>query len=341
MDEYYDNEFAEIFRNHPILQEEEPGALRYRRVWLTWENVRFQTAQRGGIPLLVPASNWHEQIAGIWGIAGPGEIVAVAGEDNCGKSLLLNILSGNVSKSRGDRLTGKILVNGEKRGKFWRRICAHVSQSLNDLQDLLSVREHLEYRAELALPAKWNPRRRQLVVQRVLETLDLVDIQNRMVLHLNAGEKRRVKIGQALVSLPRVLLLDDPFSDMDATMAFDLLKNLHGLVRRRQMSVVISSTGVRQAALPFIDKFLLMAQGRMMFYGTLLDAVDYFERYLNIEIPRSGDNPLSCMLDGINCKACRREAGSLERLSRTWQEYAFDKQLYRANYPQGQDNPSK
>lgn len=225
MDQYYNHEFEEIFRNHQELRDEEPETLRYRRVWLTWQDLRFSTAERKGLPGLVPPSDWKEKLSGIWGIAGPGEIVAVAGENKCSKSLLLNILAGHVRMDRGDLLTGTVLVNGEPRGQFWRRICAHVSQDLNELQDLLSVREHLEFRAELALPEAWRPRRRQLVVNKVLEVLDLADIQGKRVKNLNAGEKRKLKIGQALVGLPRVLLIDEPLSDLDPTMSLDLMKN--------------------------------------------------------------------------------------------------------------------
>ena len=339
MDAYYDNEFEEIFRNHQELLQEEPENLRFRRVWLTWEDVRFRSA--ASKPLLAAPSNWSEKLSGIWGIVGPGEIVVVAGESGCGKSLLLNILDGHLSISRAEVLSGRVLVNGEPRGRFWRRICAHVTQGLSDLQDLLTVREHLNYRAELALPAKWSPRRRQLVVEKVLEALDLTEVNDKRVISMNANEKRRLKIGQALVGLPRVLLLDEPMSDLDATMSLELMKSLQELVKQRQMSVIISAKSLREAALPCVDKFLLMAQGRMVFYGALLDAVGYFDRYLRIKIASSGDNPLSCMLDAINCKACRREDGHLERLNRTWQEYAFDKQLYRANYPQTSTSKGK
>ncbi len=333
MDQYYESEFEEIFRNHREFLQEEPENMRFRRVWLTWEDLRVRNAQKKGIIFTTPHI-WTEQLAGIWGIVGPGEIVAVAGESNSGKSLLLKVLDGHLAVSRGDVLSGRVLVNGEPRGRFWRRVCAHVSQDLDDLQDLLTIKEHLNYRAELALPAKWRPRRRQLVVQKVLEALDLVEVEERRVIHLNLSEKRRLKIGLALVGLPRVLLLDEPLNELDATMSLELMRSLHDLVRQRQMSLVISVKSVREAALPCVDKFLLLAQGRMVFYGPLLDAVGYFNRYLQVEIPQSSDNTLSFMLDAINCKACRRQNGYLEKLTRTWQEYAFDKQLYRANYPQ-------
>lgn len=147
MNEYYNQEYRDVFGEN---DDQIPLS---RRIWLSWEDLKYQSPKRRGFwGGFSSPSDYEEKLKGIWGVAGPGEIVSIMGEFKSGKSLILNILSGNIKLDGDDLLTGRILVNGFKRGQRWRRLCAHVYQSHEEFHGLLRVEEQLQFRAELALP---------------------------------------------------------------------------------------------------------------------------------------------------------------------------------------------
>ena len=235
--------------------------------------------------------------------------------------------------NRGDLLTGRVLVNGFPRGQRWRRICAHVSQSHEEFHGLLTVLEQLRFRAELALPSKWNEVKRERVINWVLKCMDLEFVKLVSVDELSLCEKRRLSIALALVGLPRILLLDEPDDGVVAWRALELMKALRRITQQRQMTTIITAKQLRESIIPLIDRLLLLAKGSTVFYGKFSDAVDYFERRLGLSIPGKGDNPLTCMLDAVSCIDCRRDPNHVERIHREWDAFAFENQLYRTNYP--------
>ena len=327
MNEYYNQEYRDVFGEYD-------DQIQFsRRIWLSWENLKYQSPKNRGIWGISSPNEYEEKLRGIWGGAGPGEIISILGEFKSGKSLILNILSGNIKLDRDDLLTGRVLVNGFQRGQRWRRICALVSQSHEEFHGLLMVEEQLRFRAELALPAKWNKKRRENVVNWVLKCMDLESKKLIAVDKLSLCEKRRLAIGLALVGLPRILLLDEPLDGLDPTRALELMKSLRRITQQRQMTTIITAKQMRESTLPLIDKILLLAKGSTVYYGTFSDAISYFQTRLRLSIPEKGDNPLTCMLDAVSCIDCRRDPNHIKRIHQEWEAYAFENQLYRTNYP--------
>lgn len=327
-DLYYDQEFQQTFQDTRTLNSE--PAQSFRRIWLTWENLEFKQAKREHF--YSSPSGWNVKLSSCSGSIGPGQILAIVGDFKCGKSLLLRIIQGQVELGRGDSLTGQVLVNGEQRGPFWRRLCGHVGQDLDDMMERLTVREHLKYRAELALPNNWPEKRRTAVIDMVLQTLDLSSVADVRIGKLNTGEKKRVKVAQILVGLPRVLLLDEPLEGMDATLGLEMMQNLQKLVQQRQMTLIFTTKQVRSAILPLLDRLLLLTKGNMIYYGSVPDAIEYFEQHFGTH-NGSGENPLLTILDEVNGKSGRLEVGHFDALVDGWRRYAQEKQIFRGNYP--------
>lgn len=327
MNEYYDQEYRDV-----IGSEDDPIPLS-RKIWLSWEDLRFKTPKNRGIWGISEANDYAEKLQSVWGGAGPGEVVAILGEFRSGKSLILNILAGSVKLRRGDLLTGRVLVNGFKRGRRWRRLCSIVTQSQEEYHGLLTVEEQLLFRSELSLPSKWSQSKRSKVVEWVLQCLDLGNDRHVSVEKLSICQHRRLAIGLALVGLPRVLLLDEPTEGLDPTRALELIKSIRKITLRRQMTTIITAKQLRESVVPMVDKLLLLAQGSTVYYGCYADAREYFKNRLSVTIPETGDNPLLCMLDAVSCVDCRRDPNHVEMIRREWEAYAFDNQLYRTNYP--------
>ena len=327
MNEYYDQEYRDVFG----VDDTQPSLT--RRIWLSWEDLKYKVPKHRGFPGISAPSDYQEKLTGTWGNAGPGEIVAILGEVRSGKSLILNILAGNLRIDRGDLLTGRVLVNGFKRGQRWRRLCAKVAQSKEEYHGLLTVEEQLQFRAQFALPGNWDQSRRDKVIEWVLDSLDLQEIRKVKVDDLSTCEWKRLSIGLALVGLPRVLLLDEPLEGLDPTRALELMKSIKRITEQRQMTTVITGKQMRAAAVPFVDRILLLTQGSTIFYGKINDAIEYFKLRINISFPEHGESPLFSILDAVSCYDCRRDPSHLERIKREWEVYAFENQLYRANYP--------
>lgn len=326
--EYYEEAFHDVCRDQPVLVAERE--VNSRHVELIWEDVRYREPRHEGFPVVGGPHDYCERLRGVWGAARAGEIVAVVGEHGSGKSLLLGVLAGHVTACRGDSLTGRVLVNGTRRQPDWRRMCAHVLQTNDELHGLLTVQEQLQFRAEFALPDAWSAGRRKAVVDRVIADMDLERVRFRAVDRVSVCERRRLAIGQVLVGLPRVLLLDEPTEGLDPTTALETMRVLRRLAMERQMTLVVAVKHVRQAILPLFDRILLLAGGGTVFYGPLSETHAYFSTQLHVELPTAHENPLAAMLDAVNCRRCRESPGQLERLHRTWQAHAFDRGLQRA-----------
>lgn len=328
MDEYYDQEYREVFGDQGVI-----NFTSNRQIWLSWEDLKYRRPLSRGIWGISAPKNYKDCLTGIWGGAAPGEMMSILGEVHSGKSIILKALAGCVKMKRGDSISGRVLVNGCPRGQRWRRICAFVDQSQKEYHGILTIKEQLEFRSELALPDKWTSLQRNKVVEWVIESLNLQGIQNLAVDRLNLCERRRLAIGLALVGLPRVLLLDEPTDGLDPTRALDLLQIIRRITQQRQMTTVITAKHLRQSSLTLFDNFLLIAQGSTVYSGKFQDAIKYFETRLHVPIAEKDDNPLTCMLDAVSCTTCRRDPGHVENICKEWATYAAENQLYHTNYP--------
>ena len=170
-----------------------------------------------------------------------GELVLVVGRTGSGKSTLLRAINGLVPHFTGGTLAGRILVDG-------RDTAVNPPRELADLvgvvpQDPMSgfvadiVEEELAYGMECLGLAPDVMRRR---VEETLDLLGLVELRNRPLLSLSAGQRQRVAIGAVLTSHPKILVLDEPTSALDPGAAEDVLAALQRLVHDLNVTVVMA-----------------------------------------------------------------------------------------------------
>jgi len=170
-----------------------------------------------------------------------GELVLVVGRTGSGKTTLLRAINGLVPHFTGGTLSGRILVDG-------RDTAVNPPRELADLvgvvpQDPMSgfvadiVEEELAYGMECLGLAPDVMRRR---VEETLDLLGLVELRNRPLLSLSAGQRQRVAIGAVLTSHPKILVLDEPTSALDPGAAEDVLAALQRLVHDLNVTVVMA-----------------------------------------------------------------------------------------------------
>jgi energy-coupling factor transporter ATP-binding protein EcfA2 len=178
-----------------------------------------------------------------------GAFVLVAGPTGSGKSTLLRCINGLVPHFSGGRLSGRVLVYGRDTvGVPPRRlsdVVAFVPQDPSASFVLESVEDELAYAMENLAVAGQTMRRR------VEETLDLLDIESlraRSVRDISGGEQQRVAIAAALTTQPRVLVLDEPTSQLDPQGAENVLAALQRLVHDHGITVVVAEHRLERVA---------------------------------------------------------------------------------------------
>jgi len=187
---------------------------------------------------------------------GAGETLALVGPSGCGKTTTLNLIAGLIEPD-----SGSVIIDGEDitRLPAWKRNISVVFQDL-------ALFPHLDVGGNIAygLFIRRVPKKeRRLIVDQTLEIVRLQGYSGRRIDTLSGGERQRVAIARALASSPRLLLLDEPFSSLDAPLRKDLRRDFLE-IRSHSKAPCIFITHDREEALMLGDKAALMTDGRIV-----------------------------------------------------------------------------
>lgn len=148
----------------------------------------------------------------------PGQMAALIGPSGSGKTTLMDILAGR--KTQG-KIEGKLLFANQQPTKtFLRRYTGYVEQ-FDTLLESLTVREMLIYTAELKKPVEEPFESKMEKVESLMRKLSLEQNADKKI-GRQGGLKKRVNIGIALITDPRVLFLDEPTTGLDSNTANDV-----------------------------------------------------------------------------------------------------------------------
>jgi len=190
----------------------------------------------------------------------PGELVALLGASGCGKSTTLRLVAGLLTPCRGDvRFDGRsvLATPPERRG------VAMVFQKPLLLPHM-SVGENVGFGLRVRGERPATIRRR---VDELLELVQLPGSASRRPGQLSGGQEQRVALARALIVEPRVLLLDEPFSQLDASLRAEMRDLVAGLQRRLGITTLLV-THDQEEALLLADRIALLEQGRLLQYDT-------------------------------------------------------------------------
>jgi lipopolysaccharide export system ATP-binding protein len=191
-----------------------------------------------------------------------GEIVGLLGPNGAGKTTSFNMVVGlirpdeGVVRFLGEDITGLPMHQRARRGIGYLTQEPSVFRKLTVEQNLLAILETLD------VPASERPTR----LRYLLEELDLTARAQAMAYQLSGGEKRRLEITRALVTSPRLLLLDEPFAGIDPIAVHEVKKILARL-RDRGLGVLITDHNAREM-LRLVDRAYLIHQGEVLYTGT-------------------------------------------------------------------------
>lgn len=191
---------------------------------------------------------------------GAGEILALVGPSGCGKSTTLRMIAGLESCDAGSvSLSGEDItaLGPEKRG---------IGMVFQDyaLFPYLKVVDNILFGA---------PRKHVEVAERFLDMVGLSGLGQRYPDELSGGQQQRVALARSLAAEPRLILLDEPFSNLDAALRSATRQEIRRLLKSTGMAV-LCVTHDQEEALSFADRVAVMRDGRILQTGTPFEVYD-------------------------------------------------------------------
>lgn len=196
----------------------------------------------------------------------PGEIFTLLGASGCGKTTLLRIIAGLEVPDEG-----KLTFNGG----VWADASAvkfvpPQKRGIGLVFQSYAVWPHLSVFDNIAYPLRNQKLPRNTITEKTLTTLKAVGLagyQDRTAHQLSGGQQQRVAMARALVSGPTLLLLDEPFSNLDISLRKQLRQELRALQTKQGLTVVLV-THDQEDAFALSDRIAVIHDGRVEQLGT-------------------------------------------------------------------------
>ena len=195
------------------------------------------------------------------------EFIVLVGPSGCGKSTTLRMVAGLEEISGGDLLIDGVRVNDVEPKD---RDIAMVFQSYA-LYPHMTVRGNMEFPLKLRKMPKDEIKKR---VEAAAETLGITEYLDRKPKALSGGQRQRVAIGRAIVREPKVLLMDEPLSNLDAKLRNQMRAEIIKL-RQRIKSTFLYVTHDQTEAMTLGDRIVIMKDGVIQQIGTPQEVFDH------------------------------------------------------------------
>ncbi|KJF65746.1 ABC transporter ATP-binding protein [Rhizobium nepotum] len=196
-----------------------------------------------------------------------GEFISLLGSSGCGKTTTLQMVAGFVSPT-----AGAVILDGED-----------ISQAVPEKRDMGVVFQsyalfpHMTVAQNIAFGLEMRKIKRPQLQERVSEALAMVrlsGLENRYPNELSGGQRQRVAIARVLAIRPRVLLLDEPMSNLDAKLRGEMHVELRALQRRLGITTILV-THDQVEAMTMSDRIAVMANGVIAELGKPQDVYDH------------------------------------------------------------------
>ncbi|HEV2207767.1 MAG TPA: LPS export ABC transporter ATP-binding protein [Verrucomicrobiae bacterium] len=217
---------------------------------------------------LVKEYRHRRVVSGVSISVAPGEIVGLLGPNGAGKTTTFNIVVGLVRpdagavRFQGREITKKAMHLRARLGIGYLTQEPSIFRKLSVEQNILAILE----------TCRMNRAERKVRLKYLLEELDLTRLSKSKAYTLSGGEKRRLEITRALVTSPKLLLLDEPFSGIDPIAVYEVQKIVRRL-RERGLGILITDHNVRET-LKLVDRAYLIHKGEVVYEGAAEQLVD-------------------------------------------------------------------
>jgi lipopolysaccharide export system ATP-binding protein len=210
---------------------------------------------------LLKSYNQRRVVDGVSVGLSAGQIVGLLGPNGAGKTTTFNMVVGIVKPDEGTvqfeqhNITTLPMHKRARLGIGYLTQEPSIFRKLTVEQNILAILE----------TCKISSQERAVRLKYLLEELDLTRLSKSKAYTLSGGEKRRLEITRALVTSPRLLLLDEPFSGIDPIAVYEVQKIIRRL-KDRGLGILITDHNVRET-LKLVDRAYLIHKGQVVYEG--------------------------------------------------------------------------
>jgi lipopolysaccharide export system ATP-binding protein len=211
---------------------------------------------------LVKQYRGRRVVSGVSITVEPGEVVGLLGPNGAGKTTTFNMVVGVVRPDDGavffqdQNVTGRPMHQRARLGMGYLTQEPSVFRKLTVEQNILAILE----------TCKLGRLERKTRLKYLLDELDLAPLARHKAYTLSGGEKRRLEITRALVTSPKLMLLDEPFAGIDPIAVYEVQKIVRRL-KDRGLGILVTDHNVRET-LKLVDRAYLICRGEVLREGT-------------------------------------------------------------------------
>jgi iron(III) transport system ATP-binding protein len=215
---------------------------------------------------LLEFKNIGKQFAsGQWGVKDfnlnvkKGEFVSFLGPSGCGKTTTLRMIAGLEDNTHGSLSLDGVIVSCPKEKIFLAPEKRHIGMVFQSY----AVWPHMNVFDNVAYPLKFQKLSKEQIQKSVSEMLKVVELdglENRRPNELSGGQQQRVALARGLVMNPKILLLDEPLSNLDAKLREKMRKDIREIQKKMNLTVVYV-THDQKEAFQMSDKIVVMNKG--------------------------------------------------------------------------------
>lgn len=196
-----------------------------------------------------------------------GEILCLLGPSGCGKTTLLKAIAGLIETTCGEITLKERVLLQQKHSKSTINVTANKRDLGMIFQDY-ALFPHLSIADNIAFSISSLPsQQQQVIVNDLLSLVDLNGLSERFPHQLSGGQQQRVAIARALARDPKVLLLDEPFSNIDAQLRLPLIKDIKAILKKRNIAAIFV-THAKDEAFALADTMALLNNGKIIQSGS-------------------------------------------------------------------------
>ena len=199
----------------------------------------------------------------------PGEVGCLLGPSGCGKTTALRLIAGFEAPHAGRiRLDGELLAEASANKSF---ILAPEQRHIGLVFQDYALFPHLSVEENVAFGLRrWPEAQRRQRVQDMLALTDLTALARQRPSELSGGQQQRAALARALAPRPKLLLLDEPFSNLDVELRERLSLDVRDLLRHENITALLV-THDQHEAFAMADRIGVMHQGRLVQWGSAYD----------------------------------------------------------------------
>ncbi len=223
-----------------------------------------------------------------------GEIVGLLGPNGAGKSTTMNVITGFIEQTEG-----QVIINGFdmiKKPKKAKKEIGYMPEGVPLYYDL-TVKEFVTYMAQIK---KVNRKEIKEKVEKVLRETGLTDVQNKLTKNLSRGYKQRVSMAGALVSEPKILILDEPTVGLDPKQITEIRNLIKELGKNH--TVIISSHILSEIS-QICNKVIIINKGKIVAIDTPQNLEEKVTNdnsiYITVEDPENKMEKIQEKLEGV------------------------------------------